>query len=113
MLKVFGGRTVAVLMAGAIAAALAGGPASAAGEPNAARGGELAKRWCSTCHVIDTSGTGTAVDPAPPFPSMAGRTAEKLRIAINGPHVQMPQLNIGRRDADDLVAYIRSLGAKQ
>lgn len=56
-------------------------------------------------------GTGTAVDPAPPLPSLAGRTGDELHGAIIGRHVQMPQFGLGRRDVDDLVAYIRTLGS--
>ncbi len=88
------------------------GPAMAR-DGDAGRGRELAKRWCATCHVIDVRGTGIAVDPAPPFPSMAGRTPDALRGAMNRPHVQMPQFDLGRREVDDLIAYIRLLGAKR
>ena len=111
MTRRFGRRTAPVLMTCAVAALLTAGPAAAASEGDVWRGGELAKRWCATCHVIDTRGTGTAVDTAPPFPSMAAATPGKLQSAMTGTHVQMPQLDLGRREVEDLIAYIRSLGA--
>jgi len=108
MQRLYGRRPAPLLMAGAIAALLGMAPA-AANEGDVWRGGELAKRWCATCHVVDAQGTGTAVDTAPPFPSMAASSGDALRGAITGPHIQMPQLDIGRREVDDLIAYIRSL----
>jgi len=99
--------------AGIVAGAVAFFHAAAAADGDVMRGEELAKRWCAHCHVVDTRGSGTAIDQAPPFPSMAGRSADVLRRAVTGPHIQMPELNIGRRDLDDLVGYIRSLGGKR
>jgi len=112
MTRLFRWHPAPVLAACAIAAVMPA-VAVAADEGNAERGGNLAERWCATCHVIDARGTGTAVDMAPPFPSMAGNSTESLRGAITGPHVQMPQLDIGRRDIDDLIAYIRTSGPKR
>lgn len=82
----------------------------AAAAQDVMRGEELAKRWCSTCHVIDAGAPReTAVDPAPPFPMIALRDPEIIKSRITGPHVQMPQFDLGRREVDDLVAYIRTL----
>lgn len=102
----FNGLGVA-LGAGVVVLLLAGGAVRA---QDVVRGEELAKRWCSTCHVID-AGTPreTAVDPAPPFPMIALRDPEIIKSRITGPHVQMPQFDLGRREVDDIVAYIRTL----
>lgn len=107
MTRRFGWRPAPFLAACAIAATVPGGATGA----DAERGNDLAARWCANCHVIDARGTGTAVDPAPPFPMMADKPIETLRGAITGPHVQMPQLDLGRREVDDLVAYIRQTGS--
>lgn len=76
------------------------------------RGAALAESWCSTCHIIDKRGTGTSIDPAPPFPLIANdirKTSAYLRNWLSTSHPQMPNFNLGRREIDDLTAYIRSL----
>ena len=105
------------LIAGlALAALVNEGPALAqpraptAGDPH--RGEALAKAWCANCHVIASGESGRAADYAPPFPAIAfdtSMTAEKLRAWMNAQHTQMPNFNLGRREIDDLVAYIQSL----
>ncbi|HEX7970589.1 MAG TPA: c-type cytochrome [Stellaceae bacterium] len=83
-------------------------PASAAG--NAQAGHALAQVWCSSCHMVDTSGQGR--DTAPPFADIAKRrTADRawLRAWLISPHPPMPNFNLSRQEIDDIVAYLDSL----
>ena len=102
------------LIAGLALAAFGSAPAFAqAGDAH--RGSALAQSWCAGCHVIDSRGGGRSADNAPPFPVIAtdkAMTPDKLRSWMSAEHTQMPNFNLGRRDIDDLVAYIRSLAAK-
>lgn len=105
------GFPAALLAAGLALSALDGRPAAAqTGDPH--RGHTLAQSWCASCHIIDRRGGGRTADAAPPFPAIAdnpGRTDDHLRVAVTGEHTRMPNFNLGRREIDDLVAYIRSL----
>ena len=79
---------------------------------NAARGALLAQSWCASCHIIDNAGTGQSVEAARPFPNMAKdptRDADFYSNWLTTRHPQMPNLDLGRRDINDLVAYIRTL----
>jgi mono/diheme cytochrome c family protein len=83
-------------------------PASAAGDAQA--GHALAQVWCSSCHVVDTSGQGR--DTAPPFAAIAKqRAADRawLRGWLTSPHPPMPNFNLSRKEIDDLIAYLESL----
>ena len=80
--------------------------------PNANRGAALAESWCANCHIIDAKGTGQSVEAARPFPSIAKdptRDADFLHNWLTTKHPQMPNLELGRREINDLVAYIRTL----
>jgi mono/diheme cytochrome c family protein len=98
------GPAVAFLLAGAVPAAAQMG--------DAYRGSALAQAWCASCHVIGSKGSGRAADMAPPFPAVAGKPISDLAAWISREHTRMPNFNLGRREIDDLVAYIRSLAVK-
>jgi mono/diheme cytochrome c family protein len=99
-------RPIAALAAFSIAAFLA----NAASAADAQQGGELAKRWCATCHVVapDQASGGTQ---APPFAEIAkkpGLTAASIALFLLRPHPPMPDMNLSRGEAADLAAYIVS-----
>lgn len=79
--------------------------------PGNARSGEtLAKRWCTSCHILGGGTVGT--DAAPPFASLATTAyanPEVLRAFLTAPHGQMPPLLLERSEISDIVAYLRSL----
>jgi len=83
---------------------------------DAQRGYQIAKSWCTSCHVIDKSGTGTRIDTAPSFPSIAadvGRSDERRLAAwLSTSHPTMPDFSMARDEIADLVAYIRSLAPR-
>ena len=95
------GATVLAMVV-ATSAAMAGDPVS---------GRNLARQWCSECHLVE-SGQAAASDEAPPFMAIADdpdTTPGGLATWLSDPHPPMPKLQISRPDIDDLVAYILSL----
>ncbi len=92
-----------------VAAVAFGGPPALAAD--ASHGAELAKRWCASCHLVD-SGQKQASTDAPPFDAIAHKsdfTAEKVAFFLLDPHPKMPNFPLSRNEAGDLAAYIGSL----
>lgn len=85
------------------------GPAPArAGDARA--GAVIAERWCSACHVVSIDQKSASAD-VPPFAEIARRRDPKrLTYFLADPHPKMPDMNLSRREIDDLVAYIHALG---
>lgn len=75
------------------------------------RGGELAQRLCSTCHVVATEAPGTVRADVPSFAAIAARgpTPERLAGAIIFPHPAMPGVQLTIPEIRDVVVYILSL----
>ena len=77
---------------------------------DAAHGAQLAKRWCASCHIVSPDQTRGA-DNVPAFPTIAkkpGFTADKIAKFLMNPHPKMPNMQLSRREARDLGAYIAS-----
>ncbi len=88
---------------------------SFAAAQDAVRGQALAERWCANCHVVNQAATTGRADGLPTFPSLAARkdvTVATLKGAMTATHSRMPDLQLGARDQEDLVAYIISLRPK-
>ena len=86
--------------------------ASSAQAQDVLRGQALAERWCANCHVVNRAATTGKADGLPTFPAIAARkdvTAATLKGAMTATHSRMPDLQLGARDQEDLVAYIFSL----
>ena len=93
----------------AVAAAWLGGAPAMAADAN--HGGELAKRWCATCHLVDADQKQASAD-VPPFATIAGKadfTPEKVAFFLLDPHPKMPNFPLSRNEAADIAAYIGSL----
>lgn len=76
------------------------------------RGRQLAERWCSACHTVSRTPAEARADGLPSFPAIAAMPAmspDRMRAAINPLHSRMPDLSLGKREQDDLVAYMTSL----
>jgi mono/diheme cytochrome c family protein len=85
------------------------GPALSEG--NVARGEQLARRWCSSCHLVAADQLQASAD-VPPFSVIARMpnfTPEKVAFFLLDPHPKMPNLALSRQEADDIAAYIGSL----
>ncbi len=88
---------------------------SLAAAQDAQQGREIALRWCSSCHVIERAAAVAPADGLPTFPAIADRpglSVDQLRAAMNPQHSRMPDFALGRRQQDDLIAYIYSLRVK-
>jgi mono/diheme cytochrome c family protein len=83
-------------------------PAMAA---DANHGADLAKRWCASCHVVDSAQERASAE-VPPFSAIASKSdlsAEKLAFFLLDPHPKMPNFPLSRNEAGDIAAYIGSL----
>jgi mono/diheme cytochrome c family protein len=90
-------------------------PARAADAEQVKRGGELAKTWCSGCHVTGARSQRSAADIAPTFADIANNKAisdARIRGVLNRPHGRMPTDALTARQIDDVVSYILSLRRK-
>jgi mono/diheme cytochrome c family protein len=91
--------------------ALLSSPAMAGGDAQTGR--DLARVWCSTCHIVDQSSHGQ--DVAPPFPTIARRhsdDSEWVRLWLVAPHPPMPNFNLSTPQIDNIVAYLQSLARR-
>jgi mono/diheme cytochrome c family protein len=101
------------ILAMAVAAAASGWVfgGSSAVAADADHGADLAKRWCATCHVVDSNQKQASAD-VPPFATIAHKsdfTPEKVAFFLLDPHPKMPNFPLSRGEAADIAAYIGSL----
>ena len=78
---------------------------------DADHGAEIAKRWCATCHLVDSDQKQASAD-VPSFAAIAQKpdfTPEKVAFFLLDPHPKMPNFPLSRNEATDLAAYIGSL----
>lgn len=91
-------------------ALLAFAAAAPAQDIRAEAGHELARAWCSNCHLVEPG--GSASDAAPAFETLANdptRTDERLRNWLADPHPPMPNLSLSHQQIDSILAYLKSL----
>jgi mono/diheme cytochrome c family protein len=96
------------IVTGAFLAAFVVSSAFAAGDAQAGR--DLARVWCSGCHLVDPSTHGQ--DSAPPFQTIARRhsqDSEWVHLWLSAPHPPMPNFGLSERQISDIVAYLASL----
>jgi mono/diheme cytochrome c family protein len=92
----------------ALAGWLGQAPAFAA---DADHGQRIARRWCSSCHVV-AANQRRATSEAPPFASIAGRPdfdAGKTAVFLMNPHPKMPDMHLSWKEVADIAAYIATL----
>lgn len=85
-------------------------PATAQEAGDVSAGADLARTWCSECHLIDRQ-QPRGNDAAPSFVAIAaapGTTSMSLRAFLMTPHGRMPDLKLASGQIDDMVAYIMS-----
>lgn len=92
-------------------AVVAGCYATTAFAADAVHGGDLAKRWCASCHVVTSEQKQASAD-VPAFTEIARKpdfSPEKLAFFLLDPHPKMPNFPLSRTEAGDIAAYIASL----
>jgi cytochrome c len=77
------------------------------------RGRAFAQANCARCHAIGPVGD-SPLPKAPPFRTLHQRypvdqLAEALAEGIRTAHPAMPKFELGQRQIDDLIAYLKSL----
>ena len=73
-----------------------------------AKGGQLAKTWCSSCHAVAPQ-QQQATDTVPTFEQI-GKSYDDAALAAflaDPSHSRMANLSLSREEIADLVAYIR------
>ncbi|MBO0742819.1 MAG: cytochrome c [Hyphomicrobiaceae bacterium] len=80
-------------------------------DADVAKGRELARMWCASCHIIANNPTGPVPQGPPSFQAIAdsGMAPDQLRAFLSHPHGAMPNLTLTRSEIDDLIGYITSL----
>jgi len=108
MMRVRFGRIAA--MAAVVTACFAAGTRSGSAA-DIARGEQLARQWCASCHVVPGDPHQTALQGPPSFRDIAhgNKTPDQIRVFLIKPHGAMPQLTLSRAEIDALVGYIESL----
>lgn len=79
---------------------------------NALRGQQLASEVCANCHVVERDEYGLSLVGAPAFQELAENpeiTELSLRVLLQTPHRDMPDLILDAEETDDIIAYIMSL----
>lgn len=77
-----------------------------------AAGHNLARTWCSGCHLISPKLTTGKANGAPSFSSIADMTSTtsmSLNAFLQTSHRQMPNFELTRTQIADVTAYILSL----
>ena len=93
-----------------IAALACLGPATNALAGDAASGEALAADWCTTCHATGMAANGSDVGPTwTAIAQDAEKTDDYLTAFLTAPHWPMENIELTRRQIDDLIAYIRTL----
>ena len=94
------------------AAQRAAAPAATAAE-RIAKGEELAKTYCASCHAVGRTGDSPA-PPAPPFRTLASLYSldtleEALAEGILVGHPMMPEFKFSPGQIEALIAYLRTV----
>lgn len=98
---------LAMLMAGLATAAAA---QDLPGEPG--QGQLLAEAVCAECHAVDRGDREGELPDPPAFQRLAddpAMTALALRVFLQTPHAEMPDLILTAAETDDIIAFILSL----
>jgi mono/diheme cytochrome c family protein len=75
------------------------------------RGYQLAKTWCSGCHLVEPGQTVVS-ELGPNFKSIASMkstTSLSLHVFLQTPHALMPDWRLTNEDIDGVVAHILSM----
>lgn len=80
------------------------------GDPG--RGGRLAVEVCAACHAVKAKDFNSRRVAAPAFQELADNpelNPINLRVLLQTPHREMPDLILNAEETDDVIAYILGL----
>ncbi|CCB64553.1 MULTISPECIES: hypothetical protein [unclassified Hyphomicrobium] len=80
--------------------------------PDIENGNNLARKLCTSCHLIGEPANAPVPSDVPTFAGIAnqpGQTLDHLATWLTRPHPPMPNLNLTRIEIRDLTGYIMSL----
>lgn len=78
-------------------------------------GKKLAIGVCAQCHFVAESQTMIPRSDAPPFDEIAADPAVTelgLRVFLQTPHRNMPDLHLSRQETDDVIGFILNMKAQ-
>ena len=78
-------------------------------------GKKLALNVCAQCHFVAKSQTTIPRSDAPPFDQIAADPAVTelgLRVFLQTPHRNMPDLHLSRQETDDVIGFILNMRAQ-
>jgi mono/diheme cytochrome c family protein len=117
-----GHRDCCILVAASIlvqpvtTAPLGASPESISRTANVERGIVIARESCSECHTVERARTISPNPGAPSFERIAntpGMGDLALLAFLYTPHREMPNIVLTHQEADDIIAYIRSMRAPE
>ena len=102
--KIFAGILAAIILA----------PTVVQGQTvaDAAAGEKLALEVCAQCHFVAETQPMIPRADAPPFDDIAADPAVtelSLRVFLQTPHRNMPDLHLSRQETDDVIGFILNL----
>ncbi|NKB49343.1 MAG: cytochrome c [Alphaproteobacteria bacterium] len=77
-------------------------------------GKKLALEVCAQCHFVSETQTLIPRSDAPPFDEIAADPAVTelgLRVFLQTPHRNMPDLQLSRQETDDVIGFILNMRA--
>jgi len=80
-----------------------------------AAGAKLALEVCAQCHFVAENQPLIPRADAPPFDEIAAEpsvTELSLRVFLQTPHRNMPDLHLSQKETDDVIGFILSLKAQ-
>ena len=104
--------SVAIFATLSLASATATRSAEDRPPPSPEKGHTLAQRFCTGCHVIDSSADSTVPAGIPTFRSIAnkpGQTGQHIMNILIRPHPPMPDIHLSNLEILDIVAYLETL----
>ena len=80
-----------------------------------AAGEKLAREVCAQCHFVAENQPAIPRADAPPFDQIAADpsvTEIGLRVFLQTPHRNMPDLQLSQKETDDVISFILGLKSK-
>lgn len=80
--------------------------------PSPVKGLELAQKFCTGCHVVESSASTTVPAGVPTFRGIAnrpGQTGQHIKDVLIQPHPPMPDIHLSAPEIQNIIAYLETL----